>query len=82
MTHQRSRLEEHAADALRRARKLPVGPARNDLRQLAAGLRWLHRRSMPAAMSDLGAPRLADRHTPFAADAMAADAITGKHHPA
>ena len=33
----------HAADALRRARKLPAGPARNDLRQLARGLRDLHR---------------------------------------
>jgi hypothetical protein len=34
----------HAADASRRARKLPVGAARNDLRQLAIGLRGLHRR--------------------------------------
>lgn len=33
----------HAIDALRRARKLPVGAARNDLRQLARGLRDLHR---------------------------------------
>jgi hypothetical protein len=31
-------------DVLRRARKLPVGPARNDLRQLAQGLLSLHRR--------------------------------------
>ena len=46
-------LRAHAADALRRARQLPVGPARNDLRQLAIGLRclelrqrqqWPHRR--------------------------------------
>jgi hypothetical protein len=36
-----SPLRRQAADALRRARKLPVGPARNDLRQLAIGLRWL-----------------------------------------
>lgn len=34
-------LRDHAADALRRARRLPVGPARNDLRQLAIGLRFL-----------------------------------------
>jgi len=27
-----------SADALRRARRLPVGPSRNDLRQLAMGL--------------------------------------------
>jgi hypothetical protein len=33
----------HAADALRRARKLPVGAARNDLRLLAQGLLKLHR---------------------------------------
>jgi hypothetical protein len=33
-----------AVDALRRARKLPVGPYRNDLRQLAMGLRWLDKR--------------------------------------
>ena len=30
-------------DVLRRARKLPSGPARNDLRQLARGLLKLHR---------------------------------------
>jgi hypothetical protein len=33
----------HAADALRRARKLPIGAARNDLRELAQGLLNLHR---------------------------------------
>jgi hypothetical protein len=33
----------HAADALRRARKLPIGAARNDLRQLAGRLLRLHR---------------------------------------
>ena len=36
-------LKQHAVDALRRARKLPVGPHRNDLRQLAMGLRRLDR---------------------------------------
>ena len=36
-----SPLKMHAADALRRARKLPIGPHRNDLRQLALGLRHL-----------------------------------------
>jgi hypothetical protein len=44
----RSVLEQQAADALRRARKLPVGAHRNDLRQLAVGLRWLHRNGMDA----------------------------------
>jgi hypothetical protein len=35
-----------AVDVLRRARKLPVGAARNDLRQLAMGLLWLDRRRL------------------------------------
>jgi hypothetical protein len=43
MERQQSSLERQAADVLRRARKLPVGPGRNDLRQLAVGLGWLHR---------------------------------------
>jgi hypothetical protein len=33
-----SPLRRQAADVLRRARKLPIGRARNDLRQLAVGL--------------------------------------------
>jgi hypothetical protein len=45
-----SALERQAADALRRARRLPVGAARNDLRQLAMGLVWLHRNGMDALM--------------------------------
>jgi hypothetical protein len=36
------------ADVLRRARKLPPGPARDDLRQLARGLLKLHRTGMQA----------------------------------
>jgi hypothetical protein len=47
---QPSALEKQAADALRRARRLPIGPARNDLRQLAMGLLWLHRNGMDALM--------------------------------
>jgi hypothetical protein len=43
-----SALEQQAADALRRARRLPIGPDRNDLRQLATGLLWLHRNGMDA----------------------------------
>ena len=39
-----SPLRRHAADALRRARRLPIGHARNDLRQLALGLLWLEKR--------------------------------------
>ena len=41
-----SPLRRHAADALRRARKLPLGHARNDLRQLAMGLLWLDRKGL------------------------------------
>jgi hypothetical protein len=43
-----SPLEMQAADALRLARRLPVGPHRNDLRKLATGLLWLHRNGMEA----------------------------------
>ena len=50
MERQPSALEKQAADALRRARKLPVGPARNDLRQLAMGLLWLERNGMDELM--------------------------------
>ena len=39
-----SPLRRQAADALRRARKLPIGPARNELRQLAIALRWLEKK--------------------------------------
>jgi hypothetical protein len=47
-----SPLEQQAADALRRARRLPVGAHRNDLRQLAVGLLWLHRNGMVALVED------------------------------
>ena len=50
MERQPSALEKQAADALRRARRLPIGAARNDLRQLAMGLLWLHRNGMDALM--------------------------------
>jgi hypothetical protein len=51
-----SPLRKHAADALRRARKLPVGHARNDLRQLAVGLLWLERNELQEkTQSRLGA---------------------------
>ena len=47
-----SPLRRHAADALRRARKLPVGHARNDLRQLAIGLLWLEKRGVATRVQD------------------------------
>ena len=47
-----SSLRRQAADALRRARKLPVGHARNNLRQLASGLLWLDKRNLRATVQD------------------------------
>jgi hypothetical protein len=47
-----SPLRRHAADALRRARKLPIGHGRNDLRQLAIGLLWLEKRKLQAKAQD------------------------------
>jgi hypothetical protein len=46
-----SPIRRQAADAFRRARKLPIGHDRNDLRQLAVGLLWLERKG----------PQLTDR---------------------
>jgi hypothetical protein len=45
-----SPIRRHAADALQRARKLPIGHARNDLRQLAMGLLWLEKRGFAATV--------------------------------
>jgi hypothetical protein len=47
-----SQQRKQAADVLRRARKLPVGPDRNDLRQLAIGLLWLDKNSISASVHD------------------------------
>jgi hypothetical protein len=47
-----SALRRHAADALRRARKLPAGHDRNDLRQLAMGLLWLEKQGLQPAARD------------------------------
>ncbi len=49
---QPSPLRWQAADVLRRARKLPVGHDRNDLRQLATGLLWLDKRNLQATVQD------------------------------
>jgi hypothetical protein len=43
MTMPTSPLRACAARALRRARSLPIGVERNNLRQIAIGLRWLER---------------------------------------
>ena len=47
-----SPIRKQATDALRRARKLPVGPHRNDLRQLAIALRWLEKQGLSATARD------------------------------
>lgn len=45
VTRHGAKLRAHALDALCRARALPIGSCdRNDLRQLAIGLRWLERK--------------------------------------
>jgi hypothetical protein len=43
-----SPLRRQVIDAIRRARRLPVGPERNDLRQLVLGLRWLEKKGLEA----------------------------------
>jgi len=50
-----SPLRRQAADALRRARKLPVGPDRNDLRQLAIGLLFLEKQRLKSS-ARIGVP--------------------------
>ena len=57
MIRKLSALEKQAADALLRARRLPIGADRNDLRQFAMGLLWLHRNGMDALMKQRSAPR-------------------------
>jgi hypothetical protein len=58
-----SALEQQAANALRRARRLPIGADRNDLRQLAMGLLWLHRNGMDALMKQRAPSRFVARGT-------------------
>jgi hypothetical protein len=67
MQRQLSALERQAADALRRARRLPVGPHRNDLRQLAVGLLWLHRNGMVELVKHRTAFELSTGHAHDAA---------------
>ena len=54
--HSISPLRRQAAEALGRARKLPVGHDRNDLRQLAMGLLWLEKRGYVAVPEALVLP--------------------------
>jgi hypothetical protein len=49
-----SPIRKQATDALRRARRLPVGPYRNDLRQLAIALRCLEKEGLKAAVRGNG----------------------------
>jgi hypothetical protein len=49
-----SPLRRQAADTLRRARKMPKGPHRDDLRQLARGLLLLHKVGIRAIVNNRG----------------------------
>ena len=51
---QTSAIRQQAADVLRRARSLPVGPHRNDLRQLAMGLLWIEKHGFETAPAEDG----------------------------
>jgi hypothetical protein len=53
-----SPIRRQAADALRRARRLPIGHDRNDLRQLALGLLWLEKRGFVGVAEDGSAKRV------------------------
>jgi len=55
-------IRRQAAEALTRARKLPLGPDRNDLRQLALGLRWLEKRGYVAIPEELIRPTKKQKH--------------------
>jgi hypothetical protein len=67
------KLRAQAIDALRRARRLPVGPHRNDLRQLAIGLRSLEMREM-RGRTEASVATLASLQDAIAAPAAAAEA--------
>jgi len=47
-----SPFRRQVADALLLARKLLVGHARNNVRQLASGMLWLDKRNLRATMQD------------------------------
>jgi hypothetical protein len=53
----KSPLIVHAAQLLMRARKLPIGEARNDLRQLAQGLLRLYKAGVTANVQIREKPR-------------------------
>jgi hypothetical protein len=56
-----SPLRRQIAETLRRARELPRGPHRNDMRQLASGLLLLHKTSV-------GAPQNGALYTNFSSN--------------
>jgi hypothetical protein len=58
-----SPVRRQAADVLRRARRLPIGHDRNDLRQLAVGLLWLERRGFVALPDSGGGPVVRNEET-------------------
>ena len=72
--HSISPIRRQAADALRRARKLPIGHERNDLRQVALGLLWLEKRGYVAIPEDLVRDSEWPRRKPIGAKAEKNDA--------
>ena len=54
-----SPIRRQAIDTFRRARKLPPGPHRDDLRQLAFGLLRLHKRGLQANVRVILGQRIA-----------------------
>lgn len=63
-------LRRQAAEALQQARKLPVGPDRNELRQLAIGLVWLERKGLAAKVLDRARDLEAAKESPIERDGL------------
>ena len=49
--HPGETLHAKASEALRHARALPIGPCRNELRQIAICLRWIERKGEAGVQS-------------------------------
>jgi hypothetical protein len=58
-------LRRQAAQALQQARRLPVGPDRNELRQLAIGLVWLEKKGLAAKVLDRARAMEAVKESPI-----------------
>jgi hypothetical protein len=58
-----SPLRDQAPNTLRRARKLPPGPNRNDLRQLGVGLLKLYKNGLRGKVQMASSPRYASEES-------------------